>query len=445
MELKRFHRRNRLQFVMLSCFVALTEPSLLHLQADDLNRYWNTEFGIPENDGFVYSMVTDGTNLIVGGNFSRIAGIAASSVAKWDGHSWSALGEGISGGVTSVALVGSTLYAGGFFSKAGGGEIYGIARWDGAAWSGLVGGITGGVRALAVDGTNLYVGGFFTVGSAANIAKWDGFAWSPLGSGISGDVFSLATANGCVYAGGRFLRAGQVGATNIAKWDGVEWSSLGQGFRMWDGPGPGGDHAVVRALAIQGTNLYAGGSFRLAGTVNATNIAKWDGHAWSPLGAGVSLLGSVYALAEAGNELYVGGFFSEAGLKRADNIAKWDGVEWSPLGSGLSPLTNGSGVSVFALARFGSDVFVGGAFASAGGRPCPSVALWQIPHSLQIGHSGKRIILSWPSTGTNLAVEATEDLIGWSVVDAPKSIDAGTCVISNDTFGEKLFYRLRGD
>ena len=44
----------------------------------------------------------------------------------------------------------------------------------------------------------------------------------------------------------------------------------------------------VYALAVSGTNLYAGGDFTTAGGVSANYIAKWDGSAWSALGSGMS-------------------------------------------------------------------------------------------------------------------------------------------------------------
>jgi hypothetical protein len=44
----------------------------------------------------------------------------------------------------------------------------------------------------------------------------------------------------------------------------------------------------VYALAVDGTNLYAGGDFETAGAVSATNIAKWNGSAWSALDSGLN-------------------------------------------------------------------------------------------------------------------------------------------------------------
>jgi hypothetical protein len=78
---------------------------------------------------------------------------------------------------------------------------------------------------------------------------------------------------------------------------------------------------IVSALAVNGTDLYAGGFFTTAGGVPASYIAKWDGNAWSPLGSGVNNL--VYALAADGTgHLFVGGTFSLAGTNVSPFIAQ---------------------------------------------------------------------------------------------------------------------------
>ena len=90
------------------------------------------------------------------------------------------------------------LYAGGWFTKAGGTSASSVAKWDGASWSALGSGLGGDgfvVHALAVDQAgNLYAGGQFTTagGLAANhVAKWNGVAWSPLGNGLGGDGYHV--------------------------------------------------------------------------------------------------------------------------------------------------------------------------------------------------------------------------------------------------------------
>jgi hypothetical protein len=114
-------------------------------------------------------------------------------------------------------------------------------------------------------------------------------------------------------------------------------------------------------------NLYIGGKFTIVGDVFATNIAKWNGSSWSALGSGI--IGDVdfpgvYALAVSGSDLYAGGYFTTAGGGAANYIAKWNGSTWSPLGSGLGgiyPVVN-------ALAVSGSDLYAGGHFTTAGGK-----------------------------------------------------------------------------
>src|SRR5207302_4421171 len=133
------------------------------------------------------------------------------------------------------------------------------------------------VAALAMSGGDLYAAGSFTSAGGANagrIAKWNGNSWSAVGTGIGGpsspSVRALAVAGNDLYAGGHFTVAGGSAATNIAKWNGSSWSALGSGM----GGGAFGPYAY--ALAVSGTNLYAGGDFTSVGGVAASRIAKWN-------------------------------------------------------------------------------------------------------------------------------------------------------------------------
>ena len=246
-----------------------------------------------------------------------------------------------------------------------------------ANWSPLGSGVghsgwTPTVYALAASGNDLYAGGDLTSagGTTANyVAKWNGTSWTALGSGVYHDfdpegasttVWALAVSGGDLYAGGYFTLAGSIPATNIAKWNGTSWSALGSGIDVQN-------HRYVFALAVSGSDLYVGGLFREAGGSPATNIAKWDGNSWSALGAGINM--AVNALAVSGSDLYAGGHFRTAGGSPATNIAKWDGSSWSALGSGMNGEVN-------ALAISGSDLYAGGAFTMAGGTPANRIAKW---------------------------------------------------------------------
>jgi hypothetical protein len=248
------------------------------------------------------------------------------------------------------------------------------------------------VDALAVSGNNLYVGGDFTTagGNPANaIAQWDGNAWSPLGSGM-GDplpstsvyVKALAVSGTNLYAGGTFTTAGGNAANSIAKWDGNNWSALGSGM----------DNNVL-ALATSGTNLYAGGDFTTAGSTAASYIAKWNGSSWAALGSGMN--GSVHALSVYGSTLFAGGSFTTAGSGGSNYIAQWNGSSWSSLGSGM----NGD---VLSLALFSGALYAGGGFTTAGRTVSYYIAYAQLPPppSLSVRRSGTNVIVSWPSVDT---------------------------------------------
>src|SRR3989339_489258 len=106
------------------------------------------------------------------------------------------------------------------------------------SWTNLGSGMNGGVSSLVfcADGS-LYAGGGFTTagGVAANrIAKRDGTSWTNLGSGMDSDVHALVCdTRGQLYAGGLFTNAGDVIANRIAKWDGISWTNLGSGMNLY--------------------------------------------------------------------------------------------------------------------------------------------------------------------------------------------------------------------
>lgn len=179
-----------------------------------------------------------------------------------------------------------------------------------------------------------------------------------MGSGISteyefeANVYALAVCGSNLYAGGSFTEVGGLSANNIAQWNGNSWSALGSGI-----------NGRVSALAVSGSDLYVGGAFDMAGNVPAANVAKWNGSAWSALGSGMN--GAVTALAVSPTKLYVAGNFTTP----SPNIAQWNGSSWSDLGLGVDGFVNGLAVS-------GDNLYVGGQFSTVGGIPANSIAEW---------------------------------------------------------------------
>jgi len=363
---------------------------------------WTYDASGPNGSVFAFAEFDDpsGPALYAGGIFTTAGGVAARSIAKWDGSAWSTLGPAQTPGVSLVSAIGTVfaltvfddgtgdaLYVGGNFTSAGTTPANHIARWDGFSWSAASSGLNGHVSSMTVfdngGSSALCVGGDFTTAggaAASHIAKWDGSNWSPLGTGWTGDVFALTEFNDgtgrALYAGSQFPQASGSGLDNIAKWNGTSWSAVGSGMN-------GGGFPSVRALTTyndgNGKALYAGGFFQQTNGIGACSIARWKNSTWSTLGDGLSAPISAMSVFNDGSgpALFVGGSFASISSVAASHIAKWNGSNWSTLGSGV-----GGSIStqVKALAEFddgtGSALYVGGYFTTAGGTAANHIAKW---------------------------------------------------------------------
>lgn len=352
-----------------------------------------------------------GPALYVGGTFVTAGGVAATGIARWDGASWSAVGDGITLGVADFTSgvyaleifddgSGPALYAAGKFAAAGGVTVDGVARWDGTSWAALGEVEAGGapspltpfiVRALEVfdDGTGpaLYAGGVFTeagVASSTRLARWDGQRWVAIGGPLGGGSTSVKAlrvfddgAGDALYVGGDFRSCpGGMCMSGLLRWDGAAWSS----------PGEFGSFADVRTIAVHddgaGEALYIGGDFSEVSGVSARNVAKWNGATWSALDAGLSRTVEALIGGTLNGErfLYALGEFQLAGTLVVNNVARWDGVNWSAMQGGLvnASFNNGGGALAFASPGGGapSTLFVGGVMRGAGDVAVLSIAEW---------------------------------------------------------------------
>ena len=182
-------------------------------------------------------------------------------------------------------------------------------------------------------------------------------------------VQALAVSGSNLYAGGPFTLAGGLTVNHIAQWGGSDWSALGSGV-----------NDTVQALAVSGGDLIVGGAFAQvcgnpacnSGNLTVNHITQWNGSDWSALGSGVN--NNVSALAVSGSEVFVGGSFLQvcgnavcnSGNLSVNKVAQWNGATWSALGSGVSG-------AVLSLAVSGSNLFVGGAFVQVcGNEACNS-------------------------------------------------------------------------
>jgi outer membrane protein assembly factor BamB len=201
------------------------------------------------------------------------------------------------------------------------------------------------------------------------------YDWFPVGVGVQAgkSVFALSGGAGSVlYAGGNFLLAGNLLANRIAQWNGTSWSALGNGVS--DG--------YVAATAVSGNDLYVGGVFTYAGGVPGPNIGRRTGTTWTTL---LGPNGPVYAVAVAGNgDVYIGGWFTSVNATPANNIARFRSGVWQALSSGGVNGVNGP-VQAIAVDSLG-QVYVGGAFSSAGAASCANIARWVEPVWSALGY-----------------------------------------------------------
>ena len=205
-------------------------------------RKWNGTTWVAVGGGCDASIVAlavfddgSGPTLYAAGGFDHCGGLPTSRIAKWDGVIWSPVGQGMTGSlgvINSMAVYddgsGPALYAGGRFDEMNGIPIINIARWNGQTWSAV--GNPGlapqtEVRQLRVvdDGT-----GPVLMMTAGKVQKWDGKNWTRYmpqpGGFITAAVFPGPDGPKTLHVGGEIpLNIGeppQQIRVNIARFDG---------------------------------------------------------------------------------------------------------------------------------------------------------------------------------------------------------------------------------
>jgi hypothetical protein len=326
--------------------------------------------------------------VFVGGQFAY-AGTTANNIVRWDGSSFSALTfgsiTGTSGAVNALIVAGSDLYLGGAFNTAGSATVNNVARWDGSAFwpltSEAIVGVSGTVSAFASTALDrLYIAGnLLSAGTTIvhGVAEWNmvTFASLPMEPVVGvdpfyGTVFAFAVDGSSLYVGGDFTASASDTTKGIARWDNSSFWPLSTGADV-------GVSDFVRAMAVMGTNLYLGGDFTSAGSVLVNNIARWDGSAFWPLSNGVTvgINGIVFALAVKGTDLFIAGEFLSVGSTVVNHIVRWDGSIFYELQMDSIAGVSSSGY-VHTLAVMGTDLYLGGEFATAGSVTVNSIARW---------------------------------------------------------------------
>jgi hypothetical protein len=416
-------------------------------------------------DGTVYdSLVWDDGNgpaLYVAGAFSSAGNIPeASNIARWNGESWSMLGDGIDGAVYALEIfddgTGPALYAGGEFETASGIEAKSLAKWDGESWSEVGGGVFGTVLSMTVSSDPfdpyLVVGGEFGfVGNveADAIARWDGSVWHayPDDDVFINRVTSLYFYDDGtgekLYSGAWFTDNDPAPNDRLRRWNGSDWEQVGNGVRqVLSGISQSGVQDVIAFDDGSGMALYIGGEFSLPDEDDAeVPVARWNGVEWESLGGvvlGMFIRSGVFefgTIEHEGDSVLVaaGDRWLNSDDETANrHIAVWDGSQWIPLGDSMqssSPFDRVvRTISVFDLGD-GDRLIASGDILRAGGRSVESIAQWD----------GE----VWSPVGggfdlAQTAFESIRDLEVWASKSEPIVFAAG----GFDGFGETTLNRI---
>jgi len=353
-------------------FTSVAGSPRANLAAIDLGAGAVDPAWVADTNATVNALAALGPDVYVGGSFTSIDGVAAGRLARVDAAagnaaaSFSAAVTITNGAVLALSPLTSTnaVYVGGSFS---GTSVNGTSTRNrllavsGDTLLGWAPSVGAQVNAVLATPSTVYVGGTFVL-SSTRVAAFDPVTAVRIVSfrpATNNAVESLAQGpDGTVYVGGRFTAP----TARIFAADGVNGTVLP--WRAAIGPNGGADTPQV--LVHDGSDLYVGGRFRSVGGrvragLAAIDLATGAATAWAPsLGTG-----SASALTRAANgDVVVGGTFTTV-----DGVARANLARVSEAGALDATWDPGADGSVLAAATGGDGtIYVGGAFLTLGGQ-----------------------------------------------------------------------------
>ncbi len=309
----------------------------------------------PDANGSVYAIVSSGTTVFVGGNFTTIGGIARNGLAAVNGTTGAILSWNPnptrSGGATVRSLVissnGLNLYVGGLFTSIGGQARNYLAKLDiatgnaDATWDPNVNGIEGVEKMSVSAGDTVFFYGKDFTQINGSVSRPGSIA------AVKGTGTGVATAfnpDGFVPITTRYIQVSPDGSTLYLGYNsqGVTWSSLARNYfvalNTSDGSAtdmsPGFNQGVF-CSAIVGDTIYFGGQFTsINGNFDIQKIAKyvasggWSNPSlvttWNNTSATTpdgDIRAIVYSTNGSTPLLYLGGGFHTIGITAREKLA----------------------------------------------------------------------------------------------------------------------------
>jgi len=334
---------------------------------------------IPSANSGVNAILIDGDNIFIGGNFAVVNSVTRNRLAKLSATGAGALDEAWNPNANAIvyalAFSGSDIIATGNFTTVSGGTLprlrcvklssTGTGTPD-PDWDPKLSNIG---YAVSVDGSNIYLGGSF---SSVNVVSRNYLArinnltgevdetWDP---NPNSTVYTILINGSYVYAGGLFTAANSgIPISRLARFSMNGAGTLDQTWNPNISPG------YVNAIATDGTDIYAGGSFSTVnGSTSRDRLAKFpisgDGTTdpyWNPV-----LNGTVNALAISGTDIFVGGNFTNVGVGGTPRnyLASFPITGYANVNS-WDPNIGGT---VQALVVDGGLIYVGGSYTTVNG------------------------------------------------------------------------------
>lgn len=356
---------------------------------------WTGNFSTGSFDGYVTDLHEYNGQLYAAGAFRALDGTRVHGFARLDSGVWKPMPSDGATWIEQLATYQGELVASGSFTLESGERVPSIARRINDHWA--VAPETIGVdtvRATAEFDGELYIAALASFRDGQFVLdpmyRWDGEHLESLPN-PGGYVQSLLVFDGALYASGMF---------GVARWTGDAWKSMGldaftsvclvehEGTLYAGTDGYGYDSvwmlnegewsSLPSTVAAQGPGklvstpmgLLACGVFNEIDSTLAQSVARWDGHRWRAVGAG--LWPTVLDMVWHNGVVYAAGEISASGPMRVNSVAQLVGDTWLGFGNVGQGLTH----SPECVAVHHQALVAGGGWIGFGDSSARTAAAW---------------------------------------------------------------------